>query len=208
MCLWGLAVRSVRDPDRVDQRLLVRLPREEADIELPVRHRHEVRLVVGVVLTDLTCDVEAEENDIALDGDVEQSLVRPVVLDLGEPKLDLVDARGQTVELVLGLAAARGLVEPIFDGAADSGPRTGLIAADRVSPRACAVRLVLGPGVLVAVDVHARSPDLDALLVGRDDQAYRYAERGIAPAVRLEEQRRVVDTRAEPRGVDRHHDVL
>src|SRR5438128_11920531 len=118
--MWpcGLAVRPVGDPDRVDQRLLVRLSREEADVKLPVRYRDEERLVVRVVLADLTRDVKAEEDDVALDRDVEQALVRPVVLDLGEPQLDLVDARRQTVELVLGLSAAPGLVPRTVGGAA------------------------------------------------------------------------------------------
>src|SRR5207245_10054984 len=113
------------------------------------------RLVVRVVLADLTRDVEAEEGDIALDRDVEQALVRPVVLDLGEPQLDLVDARGQTVKLVLGLAAARGLVERAIDGAADRGSRARRVDPLRVPPATGLVSLVSRPGVAEPVAIRA-----------------------------------------------------
>ena len=52
-----LLVRTVRHPDRVDERLPVGLPQDEADVQLPVGHRHDRTLAVRGVLADLAGDI-------------------------------------------------------------------------------------------------------------------------------------------------------
>src|SRR6266540_269665 len=83
-------------------------------------------------------------------------------------------------------------------GARDRVARAGLVAAIDVAPGSRGVRLVGRPGVAVPVDVAANGRDVDALPVGRDDEVAGHPQCRLPAAVRLDEQRRVVDAGCEP----------
>ena len=162
-------VGSVRDADRVNDRLAEAFARDQSDVHRPVGHGDEEALVVGGELAHLAHHVERRQHQSVVDHDVEDALVGLDVLQLGEAQLHLIDPVRQVVEAVLGHAAEVRLVELLVYRAGDR--RFGRIRRPLrdPAPAAGSVLLVFCPGVLVDVRVGAGRTGIDARLVGGND---------------------------------------